>query len=260
MKKAVFILLWLLLGGLSARAQDKELALLDGYARLAGHIEAARSAYKKDNVGKCEREVLYCLHRLPEHQEAHFLMSGILSKRGEYGKALEHIRAAEAGFVKWIEAVDMVQLRKQKRQAEKAAMGIDSVIAAAADEAAAIGRGSCQVPTYSRAVEVAKEALAKSERTDDLEQDAAASRIPAAYRLFHGNALFKLGRLPEAETEYRLAIEADPGCAEAYNNLINILFAAKRLDEARALLSQAEARQASIHPGLRKAVLESDGK
>lgn len=50
------------------------------------------------------------------------------------------------------------------------------------------------------------------------------------------------------------------GYREAYNNLINLLFMQKRLDEVRTFLSQAEAQRSAINSGLKKTVLETAEK
>lgn len=262
MKKAAAFLCWLALGALTLvlSAQDRSLALLDGYARLSGHIDKANTAFRRANLEKCERLALFCLEKLPEHEEAHLLMSQILYKRGEFENALEHVQAAEAGYLELTEAVKLAQLRKMKQRADNVAGLIDEVDEAMRAEYEAKSRGSCQVPAYSKIVQDAKDDLIEEQGRSETDEGEQISPIPASYHYFHGNALFRLDRLPEAEAEYRLAVKTDPRHAEAYNNLINILFTQKRLDEARAFLSQAEAHKASVHPGLKKAVLESAGK
>ena len=69
-----------------------------------------------------------------------------------------------------------------------------------------------------------------------------------------------LKRTAEAEEEYRQAIRKDPDFGETYNNLINLLYAGGRVDAARAVLAQAEAHKAKVHPELKKAVLGQDQK
>jgi tetratricopeptide (TPR) repeat protein len=94
-----------------------------------------------------------------------------------------------------------------------------------------------------------QEARAKPDPAKDL------GPVPAPYRYLHGNVLFMLKRTAEAEEEYRQAIRKDPDFGETYNNLINLLYAGGRVDEARVVLVQAEAHKAKVHPELKKAVL-----
>ncbi|MCX6572063.1 MAG: tetratricopeptide repeat protein [Candidatus Aminicenantes bacterium] len=258
MKRRGIFLSWLALWALTqaVSAQDKNLALLGEYSSLSAHIERAKNAFQRDNLAKCEQEVLFCLEKLPEHQEAHFLMSQVLYKRGEFEKALEHILAAEEGYLKLTEAVSFLEQQKIKKKMDNMASLFDDVQEYTVADKAAKSRGSCQPDRYSKDLQDAKDTLAKEERWNEADPNQEASPIRANYHYWHGNCLFRLKQLPETEAEYRLAIKADPRHSEAYNNLINLLFLEKRLDEARAFLSQAEAHKASIHPSLKKAVLE----
>jgi len=150
--------------------------------------------------------------------------------------------------------------QKMMKQIDKVAGLIEDAQGAALADDAAKRRASCQVNLYDKAAHDAKENLTKEESWNGTEQNGRVSAIPAPYHFYHGNDLFRLKRLPEAEAEYRLAVKTDPAYGEAYNNLINLLFAQKRLDEARTCLSQAETHKAAINPGLKKAVLDSAAK
>ncbi len=236
-------------------AQDKDVALLNEYSRLSDRIDKAAAAFKRGDLDKCEKEVLFCLEKLPQHHEAHLLMSQVFSKRGEYPGALEHIRAAEDGYLKLTEAIAVVEQKRKKAQTDSVANLIDDVQDYASADSATKNRGSCQPDRYSKALEDAKNKLVKEGRWNEKDPAQMMTQVPADYHYLHGNCLFRLKRLPEAEAEYRLAVRINPAFGDAYNNLINILFMEKRLDEARALLAQAEAHKAPVHPGLKKAVL-----
>jgi tetratricopeptide (TPR) repeat protein len=67
----------------------------------------------------------------------------------------------------------------------------------------------------------------------------------AAAHLNLGNALGRLGRLEEAATSYRRALDAAPGFAEAHNNLAELCLERGQLEEA--LISSREALR--INPG-----------
>jgi tetratricopeptide (TPR) repeat protein len=261
-KKREIFLVWLALWGLAqaVSAQDKNLALLDEYSMLSGHIEKAKTAFHRDNLAKSEQEVLFCLERLPEHHEAHFLLSQILYKRGEFEKALEHIQAAKEGYLKYTEAVSLLGQQKSEKQMDNVVDLTDDVQGATAAEDAARSRGTCQISRYDKAVRDAKEKLSNEQKLKDTDESKKILTIPANYHYCHGNCLFRLKRLAEAEADYLLVLKIDPRYREAYNNLINLLFLQKRLDEARAFLSQAEAHKAAISPGLKKAVLETSQK
>jgi Tfp pilus assembly protein PilF len=65
-------------------------------------------------------------------------------------------------------------------------------------------------------------------------------------RLYLGNVFFGQGRLGDAETEYRAALERLPNNSEVMNNLAWLLLTRKRsLDEAQDLAERAVARAPS---------------
>jgi len=259
---SVFLLLAAGLGGLilGLPAQDKDLTLMNAYSTLSPRIERAKTALRKDRLDKCESEALSCLRQLPEHQDAHFLLSQVLYKRGDFGTALDHICAAEVGYVRMARAISALDQRKRKSQSEALETLNKEVADLAAADAAVRGRGSCTPDRYTGALLESKNELAREEeeatRADgnrDLRE------VPAAYRYLHGNILFRLKRTAEAEAEYRQAIAKDPDFTETYNNLINLLYSGGRLEEARTVLAQAEAHKAKVHPELKKAV-RGDGR
>ena len=256
------ILLGIALGALIrvGPAQDRDVVLIAAYAKLDGRVEKARAALQKGELDACEREARSCLDKLDSHHDAHFLLGQVLYKRGAFDQALERALAAQKGFVLWADAVKTIDERRLEAQAEKRAGLLDDVQGSVAADAAAEARGSCQVAQYDKAAQDAKDKLKDEGGLESKKLGGDIPPVPASYLYFEGNCLFKLKRLPEAETAYRRALEADPDFGETYNNLINLLFMEKRLDEARALLAQAESRQAAVSAGLRKAVLDATGR
>ena len=79
--------------------------------------------------------------------------------------------------------------------------------------------------------------------------------VPVEYRFLHGNCLYRLGHLPEAMEQFRLAVKADPGYAPAWNNLVALLLESGDRAQARTELARAEATHVVLRPALRTAVL-----
>lgn len=254
MKKGRLLPFCLALAVFVPRAGSQD-SLVNSYAALSPHIQKARSAFQKDRLDKCETEALFCLERLPEHHEAHFLMSHVFYKQGEYGRALEHIEAAEAGFLRIGAALRLAGRQGVQSQSEDLLRVTDEIADLAGAYSIAKSHGNFTSDAYDRELQDSRQEMLKAQR-DQTKGDAQGEAvIPALYRYWHGNVLFMLKRPAEAESQYRQAIRTDPDFRETYNNLINLLYAGGRLDEARAVLSQAEAHKAKIHPGLKKAVL-----
>jgi tetratricopeptide (TPR) repeat protein len=240
-----------------ATAQDKTASLINAYTTLSPHIEKARTAFRKDRLDKCEEEARFCLGKLPEHHEAHFLMSLVSYKRGDYSKALENIQAAEAGYLGIAKALFILGRENAQKRPEDVTRLTDELADLAGAYAASKSHGNGLADKYDQALQDARQEMIKEEEERNRSSpNGDAVAIPALYRYWHGNVLFMLKRPAEAEAQYRQAIAKDPDFRETYNNLVNLLFIGDRVDEARAVLVQAEAHKAKIHPELKKAVLE----
>jgi len=241
---------------LKIAAQDKDLTLANAYSTLSPRIAKARSALRKGRLDDCVAGAQACLVALPEHHEAHFLLAQVAYKRGEYRRALDEIGSAEGGSAKMARAISVLEQRKRKAQANELERLSSEIADLAASAATVKGRGACLPDKYDAALQGTEhELVSEEEARNSSGQDQWAAGVPALYRFWHGNILFMLKRTAEAETQYRQAIWTEPDFGETYNNLINLLFIAGRIEEARTVLAQAESHRAKVHPELKKAVL-----
>lgn len=251
--------LWVLAAAAVVRivaAQDKDLALVNAYAALSKHVEKARQAFRKDRLEVCEAEARICLEKLAEHQEAHFLISLVLYKKGDFSQAIAHIQAAEAGYLRIAGAIHAVGRLGARQQTEAMSQVTEEIADLAGAYLITRSHGSGLSEKYEQELmDSRQEQLNAEEARDKAESQRGGIKVPALYLFWHGNFLFKLDRLDEAEAQYRRALAADPDFGETYNNLINLLFTAGRVEEAREVLAQADAHKAKVHPGLKKAVL-----
>jgi len=94
-------------------------------------------------------------------------------------------------------------------------------------------------------------------RIRDLEKgrqrDAPVSQAtPAEVSLALGSAYFRRGDLPDAEREYRAAIDVDAKMGEAHNNLAVVMFLTGRLDEAETSMKTAEKNGFDVNPAFKQ--------
>jgi predicted Zn-dependent protease len=75
--------------------------------------------------------------------------------------------------------------------------------------------------------------------------------VPPYVSLSLGSALFRSGRLTDAEREYKAAIAADPKSGEAFSNLAVVYLETGRIDEADKAVKAAERVGFKVHPGLK---------
>jgi tetratricopeptide (TPR) repeat protein len=86
------------------------------------------------------------------------------------------------------------------------------------------------------------------QRGNDLSMDAS---VPAFVSISLGSAFFRLGRLEDAEREYKATIQADNKSGEAYSNLAVLYMETGRLDEADKMVHAAEKVGFNVHPQLK---------
>lgn len=75
--------------------------------------------------------------------------------------------------------------------------------------------------------------------------------VPAFVSLSLGSAFFRLGRLADAEREYKAAIAADPKTGEAHSNLAALYLETGRIPEAEAAVKAAEKVGFRVNPMLK---------
>lgn len=78
--------------------------------------------------------------------------------------------------------------------------------------------------------------------------------LPPGLPLALGSAYFRAGQLPEAEKEYRAAVEIQPTLGEPRNNLAVVLLLTGRPAEASEQLKLAEKNGFKVAPGLKQDV------
>jgi tetratricopeptide (TPR) repeat protein len=75
--------------------------------------------------------------------------------------------------------------------------------------------------------------------------------VPSFVSLALGSAFFRLGRMPDAEREYRATIAADPKTGEAHSNLAVVYLQTGRFDEAEKAVKAAEKTGFKVNPMLK---------
>jgi tetratricopeptide (TPR) repeat protein len=75
--------------------------------------------------------------------------------------------------------------------------------------------------------------------------------VPSFVSLALGSAFFRLGRMPDAEREYKATIDADPKTGEAHSNLAVVYLQTGRYDEADKAVKAAEKTGFKVNPMLK---------
>jgi tetratricopeptide (TPR) repeat protein len=232
-------------------AQSPDSTHFRRYRTLDSMIERAGKAVGAGRFEEAQTLLRACLKQIPDHFEAHFLLARIAYEAHDFAGALAHLEIAERSLIDLDRRYreQMAQLQTQAAAEEQAARStLGTVTSRVSDPSGCAAPLIASLQSDVKAIEARKGPLHGSENPYS---------IPADYRFLLGNTLLRLGRRDEARARYRQAVEADPGHANAWNNLIALHLGARDLPQARADLERAEAARAAIRPELKRAVMES---
>jgi tetratricopeptide (TPR) repeat protein len=247
---AAAVCLVLSLGG--AAAAQNDYSLFQKYRVLETAVAQAQKSVVQGKLDRAEGEIAKCFESVADHHAARHIQAQILYKRGNYEGALAAMEQAEAGFRRLNGLLAKFQAEKMLKQMDDA----QALAETGAELEAWLAVAVCRQAVANGAVLENSTSINEAKRDTQDQLTRREDAIPAEYTYYAGNCLFKLKRFDEAEARYREAIEAEPGHAGAVNNLVNLLYLARRLEEARAAIEKGEAAGVQVIPGLKKAVLD----
>lgn len=232
---------------------QEERETMEKYKRAKIHFLKGVEYLSKGKLEKVQKEVDASLDIFPGYSDAHLLLAQLLYQQGQYENALQEIENAKSGFSaikkfyfdSYQNYIDNLRMERDKK---------DTQIQELTQE-----MSSAQNPTLKQQLQDQINELKTIMNTLDnrlREWIPKAIDIPAEYHYIHGNILFKMKRYAEAMGFYEAAVQADPNHANAYNNLISILFSQGDMVRAMKYVEQAEANGVTVNEKLKKAVLE----
>jgi len=232
---------------------QEEKQTMEKYKRAKLHFLKGVEYLSKGKLEKVQKEVDASLEIFPGYSDAHFLLAQLQYQQGQYESALQEIENAKSGFSaikefyfdSYQNYIDTLREERDKKDVQ-----IQDLTQALA---------SAQTPALKQQLQDQINELKAIMATIDnrlREWIPKTIDIPADYHYIHGNILFKMKRYAEAIGFYEAAVQADPNHANAYNNLISILFSQGDMVHALKYVEQAEASGVTVNEKLKKAVLE----
>ncbi|MBN1273399.1 MAG: tetratricopeptide repeat protein [Candidatus Aminicenantes bacterium] len=232
--------------------------------RLAQDYKVANSMFVKGKeffdekkFQKAEKEFLKCLGKMPEHADASFYLAQVYYNLKDLAKALEYIKQAAVNYhhiakIKLnMQQQLLLKLQEEKEDLEEYVRALRDALASTTDPRER-EKVQNQISKRENRINIIDSRM--REPHPELEKE---EHIPADYYYFHGNILFKLKNYQEAFEQYQKAITIDPSHGNAYNNLANLYYMARRYKEALECLEKAEKNGVEVNPDLRKAVLKA---
>lgn len=234
-----------------AALPQADYSLIQKYRVLEATVSKAQKALDEGQIDRCSAEIAKCFEAVPDHHAAQYVRAQVLYKQADYAAAFEAMGQARSGYRRLVEVLEKFKAEKIMKQMDDAQAMTDLGPILEAD----LAKTACRQHILTGQILENNKNLNDTKRETQGELARKEGAAPAEYDYFAGNCLFKLKRYAEAEARYKEAIVTDPAHANSYNNLVNLLYLARRFDEAKASIDRAEAAGVKIHPGLKKAVL-----
>jgi tetratricopeptide (TPR) repeat protein len=241
-------------GGLCLQGQVFSDDILQKYEAADTRYLRAKDYFQKQNFPASRTELEDCLGLMPEHSEAHYLMARVLVRQGAYRRALDHITKSETYFEFVVKIRAMLE---QRRRLELKKMRDDQV-KTLTELREILARTSNAASWQMLALQVQEAEKIRDSLTERLlAPQSQSTQVPADYHSFHGDILCRLRKFPEAESEFRLAIQADPMGVDLYNRLAEVYLRTGRAGKALEILELAETNGLTVDEKLKKDVLNS---
>jgi tetratricopeptide (TPR) repeat protein len=210
-----------------------------------GHYKKAKEAFND------------CLEKFPQYANADYYLGRIYYDEGDYLKALEYIERAKKNFEiladlevsTQLEYMD--KLRQEKLAAEEELRSLRQQLAIVL---------SRKIAGQSGELENQINQVQKTISDIDLRMKEPIPKVsdpPADFFYIHGNILFKIKRYKDSLDQYLEAVRINPQHGNAFINIANLNFMAKRYEKALFYLEKAESCGANINPDFRKAIYKS---
>jgi glyoxylase-like metal-dependent hydrolase (beta-lactamase superfamily II)/Tfp pilus assembly protein PilF len=236
LKNARFLLICviILLGALHISPQDKESKSLEEAMK---QLKSSNALYLKgvDKFGKGDRkdaseEFKKCIKEMPQHAYAHYYLANLFYIEQDFSGSLAHMEKALAN----LDFMQELSAYADEQKSSKFNALRDSL------EEMWNSTNSCR---DSRAIEFAYDQVDKEESDMEIaarQRQKTMVRMKAHYLYFYGNVLLNLRRYNDALQRYQEAIRLNPRHADAYNNIIAILYLAKEYSKALLFWQEAE--------------------
>jgi tetratricopeptide (TPR) repeat protein len=197
------------------------------------HLRAGQDALQAERWEEAEREFKQAIDLDPLLELAHYGLGQTYMATKRYVEAVKAYTGAREAFHR--AAGDQItnsvewerRLEDQIRSLRDTRRGLESgrLRSSGTNVATKIGEVDDQIRQL--------EAMRRQDR-------AAAPVTPAYISVALGSAYFRTGSFPDAEREWRAAVEANPKLGEAHNNLAVVLMLTGRFDEAEREIELAE--------------------
>jgi tetratricopeptide (TPR) repeat protein len=237
--------------------QDEK-EFVDKWKRANPSFLKGKEHFAKKRFNEAEEKLKACLEVLPEHADALYYLAQVDYQKGDFPQALADIEKATTSFAvisKFYTFIDSQRLDSLRDDQLRLNQELSKLL-----DAYNQTRDENQKQQLMQSIGLLRSQLSTINTRLQEQPVPQAMTLPADYSFIHGNILFKLNRLQEANDQYLKAVGADAAHPGAYNNLVNLHFMAKDYEGALKYIEMAEGNGVEVNPKLKEAVLKAAQK
>ncbi len=216
--------------------------------------------FTKGNYKKAREALNDCLDKFPQYANADYYLSRIFYDEGDYLKALENIENAKKNYKILVDLEVSTQLEYMGKLREEK-LAVEETLRNLQKKTTPLNAksGSAQSSEVEKQISQAQKALDEINQRmrEPLPQ---VSELPADFFYIHGNILFKIKRYKDSLDQYLEAVRINPQHGNAYINIANLNFMAKKYEKALFYLEKAENCGAKVNSEFRKAIYKAMGQ
>ncbi len=237
--------------------QEETQRLSHAYKRAQPLFLKGQALLVKGKLDKAADKLREALEVMPEHADAHYLLGEILYRQKDFAAAQGRAETAVknfrliSGLETIVRQIHLDRIRDQRQSLDATRTALEGQLAQARTSGE---RSSIQSQLNELNATIGALQTKMNEPVADF------NREPAEYHALWGNARFRLRDFDGALEQYRLAVEINPRCGDAWNNLANIHFIRREHAAALECLEKAESSGARINPEFKAALLKALGK
>jgi Tfp pilus assembly protein PilF len=204
-------------------------------ARAVQHLRSGQAALQREQWEDAEREFKRAIELDPLLELAHYGLGQTYMATKRYVEAVRAYVATRDAFHRAVG--DQITNKVEAEQR------LDDQIRALRDQRRAIESGRVRTSTSANVTSVLAQVDDQIRQLESMRRrDATSGTVvtPPYISVALGSAYFRTGAFPDAEREWRAALQVDPKLGEAHNNLAVVLMLTGRLEEAEREVQLAE--------------------
>jgi tetratricopeptide (TPR) repeat protein len=204
-------------------------------ARAVQHLRSGQNALHREQWEEAEREFKTAIELDPLLELAHYGLGQTYMATRRYVEAVRAYTATRDAFHRAVGEQVTNQVEAERR--------LDDQIRSLRDQRRAVESGRIRTSTSSNVASVLAQIddqISQLEGMRRRDSSTGTPLTPAYISVALGSAYFRSNSFPDAEREWRAALQANPKLGEAHNNLAVVLMLTGRYDEAEREVQLAE--------------------